>query len=136
MPEREFLCQSNGTASPNDINEANKSTSLSAQLHRRGCVYDFYSFFPPLSVCKYSIGPPKPCSGDPLLGKLPASSNSAHCRAEKWRPERNALRPQQHFAGQEGTLPTGCQRSVARSSTTGTSCRRGRPPRLCGAGSG
>lgn len=51
MPEREFLCQSNGTASPSDINEANKSTSLSAQLHRQGEVYDFYCFFT-LSVCE------------------------------------------------------------------------------------
>lgn len=51
MPEREFLCQSNGTASPGDINEANKSTSLSAQLHRQGAgaggVSDFFTAFPP-----------------------------------------------------------------------------------------
>lgn len=40
---------------------------------------------------------------DSLLGKLPTSSNSTHCRAGKWRPVLNALRPKQCFIGQEGT---------------------------------
>lgn len=50
MPEREILCQSNSTASPNDFNEANKSTCLSAQLHWWGGVHNFYCFFPSLCV--------------------------------------------------------------------------------------
>lgn len=62
------------------------------------------------------------------LGRLPTPPDGARCGAGKWRPERNALRLEQRFAGQEGTLPTGCQRSVVRSGATGTSRRRGQPP--------
>jgi len=52
MPAREFLCQSNGTASPSDINEANKSTALSAQLHRQQVGLRFSLLSPPLpSLC-------------------------------------------------------------------------------------
>lgn len=58
---------------------------------------DFYCSSPLVSGWKYSILW-RPYSGDPLLGNLPTSSNSTCCRAGKWRPEQNALRPKQHFA--------------------------------------
>lgn len=51
---------------------------------------------------------------DSLLGKLPTSSNSTHCRAGKWRPVLNALRPKQCFISQEGTGASAHRVSVIR----------------------
>lgn len=93
-----------------------------------GVCVQFLLLLPPLHVWKYSVGLSKPYSGDPLLGKLPTLSDGTCCRAGKLRPEQNALSPKQHFVGWEGTLPSRCQRSVARSSVMGTFYRQGQPP--------
>lgn len=93
-----------------------------------GVCVQFLLLLPPLHVWKYSVGLSNPYSGDPLLGKLPTLSDGTCCRAGKLRPEQNALSPKQHFVGWEGTLPSRCQRSVARSSVMGTFYRQGQPP--------
>lgn len=129
MPEREFLCQSNGTTSPSDINEANKSTSLSAQLHWwRGGVW-FLLLFPPLY-----LGENIPYYEGPTVGTLSRAICQRHPTALAAEQENGDLNKMlldpSSILQSEGTLLTRCQKSVVRRGTTETSCRWGWPPLL------